>query len=82
MAARDGELDRPRFRTDRFVHTTQRDSNWYVSLRGGSMLGPFDTRREAEVELVLHMRECGIVVADPLADELDLNWFSAPDSAH
>ncbi len=76
MAARDGELDRAWFRTDRFVHTTNPNNGWYVSLREGDMLGPFDTRREAEVELVLHMRERGIALPLQMAGDLDLDWFT------
>lgn len=76
MAARDGELDRARFRTDRFIHTTNPNNGWYVSLREGAMLGPFETRREAEIELVLHMRELGVSLSQQIVDDLDLDWFT------
>lgn len=78
MVARDGELDRARFRTDRFVYMANPNNSWYVSLRGGDMLGPFDTRREAEVELVLHMRERGVVVSNLMVDDVDVDWFATP----
>ncbi len=76
MAAREGELDRPRFRTDRFIHTSNPASAWFVSLREGCMLGPFDSRREAEVELVMHMRERGVALPLSGADDIDLDWFT------
>jgi hypothetical protein len=77
MAARDGELDQAWFRTDRFIRTTNPDSAWFVSLREGMMLGPFDSRREAEIELVLHLREQGVALTLPGGDDLDLDWFLA-----
>ena len=77
MAARDGELDRARFRTDRFIHTANPNNGWYVALREGAMLGPYDTRREAEIELVMHMRERGITLKQPKAEDIDLDWFAS-----
>lgn len=75
MTARDGETGRAWFRTDRFIHTCTPNNAWYVTLREGGMLGPFETRRDAEVELFIALRHQGVKLAHMDEDDLDLDWF-------
>ena len=75
MTARDHEQWKAWFRTDRFVHTTTPGNAWYVSLREGDMLGPFDSRRDAEVELFITLRHLGVTLPHLVEEDLDLDWF-------
>lgn len=78
MATRNGESGRAWFRTDRFVHTTAPNCAWYVTLREGGMIGPFDTRRDAEIELFMLLRNQGVKLPPLEGESVDVDWFSPP----
>jgi hypothetical protein len=75
MASRVGEQEKTWFRTDRFIHTSHRDCGWYVALRDGDQLGPYDTRQEAEMELIMYMRDQGVLFRVEDGD-LVADWVS------
>jgi hypothetical protein len=54
MASRDGEQDKTWFRSDRFFCE---DGNWFFTTREGTVQGPFDSRADAEQELMLYLRD-------------------------
>lgn len=64
------------FRTDRYIHTSHRHSGWYVALRNGDPLGPYDTRQEAEIELIMYMRDQGILYRTDEDSDLRNDWVS------
>lgn len=76
MIARAGESEKTWFRTDRYIHTSHRNSGWYVALREGGQLGPYDTRQEAEIELMMFMRERGILYRTEEDGDLRSDWVS------
>ncbi len=53
MDVRKGEAERHWFRSDRFELV---NGQWYFQTREGSLVGPFDSVREAELELLLYLR--------------------------
>ncbi|WP_375171731.1 DUF6316 family protein [Marinobacter sp.] len=53
MDVRKGEAERHWFRGDRFELV---NGQWYFQTREGSLEGPFDSVREAELELLLYLR--------------------------
>jgi hypothetical protein len=53
LQSRSGDSQLICFRPDRFAYIC---GSWYVSTREQGSLGPFETRKEAEMELMLHLR--------------------------
>ena len=53
MTCRAGENDRTWFRNERFLCI---NGEWYFLTRENTQEGPFDTKREAEMELMLFLR--------------------------
>lgn len=53
MAYREGEADKTRFRSDRFFCE---DGKWFFTTREQTIQGPFDSRADAEQELMLYLR--------------------------
>ncbi len=53
MTCRAGEEDKTHFRTDRYYCI---DGKWYFTTREKIEMGPFDTHKDAESELMLYMR--------------------------
>ncbi|GAA0848196.1 DUF6316 family protein [Marinobacter sp.] len=53
MDVRKGEQERNWFRSKRFEMI---NGQWYFQTREGTMEGPFDSMREAEMELLLYLR--------------------------
>ena len=53
---RRGEKLKMRFRSDRMFFA---DNKWYFSTREGEERGPFDSKEEAEVELVRYLYSIG-----------------------
>lgn len=53
MAVRKGESERNWFRSDRF---TTINGNYFFETREGTFEGPFQSIREAEMELMLYLR--------------------------
>lgn len=60
MTRREGESDRTWFRIDRFYCS---NGKWYFSSRNYQNHGPFDTRSDAETELLFFMRAKGYISA-------------------
>ena len=53
MLVRAGEDNKSWFRSDRMMHVNE---NWYFLTRENTQEGPFDSRQEAEAELILYIR--------------------------
>lgn len=53
MDVRKGEQERNWFRSDRF---TMVNGKWYFQTREGAFEGPFDSVREAQMDLLLYLR--------------------------
>ena len=53
MDIRSGEQERHWFRSERFSLV---NGQWYFQTREGTVEGPFDDVREAEMELLLYLR--------------------------
>ncbi|ARU54986.1 MAG: DUF6316 family protein [Pseudomonadales bacterium] len=53
MVVRAGEKDKTWFRGDRFYSI---QGEWYFTTREGSEEGPFGSKKEAEMELLLYIR--------------------------
>ncbi len=53
MTVRTGEQDKHWFRCDRMMHV---NDQWYFVTREMTQEGPFQSRREAEMELNLYIR--------------------------
>ncbi len=54
MRTRSGEAARPWFRSERYYHTGE---GWWFMTRENKELGPFNSQNEAEIELVLYVRQ-------------------------
>ncbi len=54
--SRRGEKRKVRFRSDRMFFA---DNKWYFSTREGEERGPYDTKEEAEAELVRYLYSVG-----------------------
>jgi hypothetical protein len=57
MEYRRGEQEKAWFRSERFYCA---GGDWYCTTRGMTDLGPFPDKRDAEGELLLFMRKCGL----------------------
>jgi len=55
---REGEIRKTWFRTERFYSI---NGEWYLSLRNGETAGPFDTKADAEIELLFFLRDNHLV---------------------
>lgn len=53
---RNGEQERTWFRSERFLHIGDK---WYFVTRENTQKGPFDSKDEAERELILYLRHAG-----------------------
>lgn len=53
MDVRSGEESKSWFRSDRMMHV---NDHWYFVTRENTQEGPFNSRREAELELNLYIR--------------------------
>ena len=53
MVKRTGDSMKVRFRVHRFFRISQ---EWFVATRENSQIGPFDSRDEAEIELMFYLR--------------------------
>ncbi|MFN3714273.1 MAG: DUF6316 family protein [Alcanivoracaceae bacterium] len=53
MGKRDGDDNKTFFNSDRFFNE---GGKWFFTTREGSLMGPFDSRGEAEQELMLYLR--------------------------
>jgi hypothetical protein len=51
----DGDDKKFVFQTDRFV---QQNGEWFYVTREGSQRGPFQSREEAEADLIFYILEC------------------------
>jgi len=51
----DGDSASFHFQSNRFV---QQNGQWYYMTREGDERGPFDSRRDAEGDLIFYIREC------------------------
>ena len=54
MAVRNGENTKTWYRSDRFMHVNDK---WYFLTREQTQVGPFDSREEAERELIYYIRD-------------------------
>lgn len=63
MRTRSGEAARPWFRSDRYYHTGE---GWWFMTRENTELGPFISQNEAEIELVLYVRQVNQIGDIPL----------------
>jgi hypothetical protein len=70
MKRRSDEKDVTVFRTDRYFLS---DGKWFFTTRGGTNVGPFDTREDAERALTQHLLDMGIKPG---------NSWSAPGAAN
>lgn len=50
----DKKDEKMHFQMDRFV---QQNGQWYYMTREGEERGPFDTKQDAQGELILHLRQ-------------------------
>ena len=50
----DEDQDKARFRSDRFFCE---EGKWYFSTRENTIKGPYESREDAEAELMLYLRE-------------------------
>lgn len=57
MLARNGDTKKNWYRSERFYHTAD---GWWFSSRENTEEGPFDTMDEAEMELVLYLRQLNL----------------------
>ncbi len=53
MSVRSGEGEKTWFRADRFFHINDK---WFFFTRENTQEGPFFSKREAEMELMLYLR--------------------------
>lgn len=53
QSVRSGEQHRTYFRTERIFMS---NGEWYFAIRDGAPRGPYNTKKEAEVELMLFLR--------------------------
>ncbi len=60
MNCRKGEELQTRFRTDRF-HCI--NGKWYLTLRENETIGPFESKEEAQIELLFVLRENGFITS-------------------
>ncbi len=58
MNCREGEGSQARFRVGR-LHCSQ--GKWYCTLRENETFGPFESKAEAQVELLFYLRENGFI---------------------
>lgn len=54
MSNREGEAEKTRFRSDRFFCE---GGQWFFSTREGKIHGPSASRKDAEEELVMYLRD-------------------------
>lgn len=54
MGKRSGDDDRTYFNSNRFFNE---DGKWFFTTREGQMRGPFESRSDAEQELMLYLRQ-------------------------
>lgn len=54
MASREGENDKTWFRSDRFFCE---EGKWFFTTRENTIKGPYDSRDEAEQELMMYLRD-------------------------
>ena len=53
MSVRPGEAEKSWFRSERFMHV---NDQWYFTTREMTEEGPFSSRQDAEMELLLYIR--------------------------
>lgn len=53
MGKRDGDDNKTFFNSDRFFNE---GGKWFFTTREGSLMGPYDSRADAEQELMLYLR--------------------------
>ena len=53
MGKREGDDNKTFFNSDRFFNE---GGKWFFTTREGQLMGPFDSRKDAEQELMLYLR--------------------------
>ncbi|MEE4252170.1 MAG: DUF6316 family protein [Alcanivoracaceae bacterium] len=53
MGARKGDDNKTFFNSDRFFNE---GGKWFFTTREGQLMGPYDSRKDAEQELMLYLR--------------------------
>lgn len=53
MGKREGDDNKTFFNSDRFFNE---GGKWFFATREGQLMGPFDSRKDAEQELMLYLR--------------------------
>ena len=55
MSVRTGETDKRWFRSERFTHV---NDQWFFTTREMTEEGPFESKQDAAMELILYIRYC------------------------
>ena len=68
MSSTESETNQRRGRTDRFRCL---EGEWFCTLRGNQVIGPFSSKAEAQSELLFYLRENGFISSVESMDSLE-----------